>query len=182
MRARWVRGVLVFAFLLGGFNGCGYTTKSLLRPDLKTICVENFANKIPVTNETSDARMYIGYRPRLEYDVTKAISDRYLFDGNLRIADRKTANLILKGELVDFRKEPLRYDANDNVEEYRVRLVTNLELTDAKTGTLMWKEKAFAGESTYRTGGSLATSEVNALNEAKSDLARRIVERTIEGW
>lgn len=176
---RWVSGVLVFALLLGG---CGYTTKSLLRPDIKTICVENFVNRIPVTNETSDARMYIGYRPRLEYDITKALVDRYLFDGNLRIVDRKDADLILTGELVDFRKEPLRYDSNDNVEEYRLRLVTNLEMTDAKNNKLMWKEKGFAGESTYRTGGSLAKSESYAVDDAKEDLARRIVEKTVEGW
>ncbi len=182
MRMRWICGVLMFAFLAGCLNSCGYTTKSLLREDLKTICVENFANKIPVTDEMSDARMYIGYRPRLEHDVTKAVSDRFLFDGNLRITERKNADLILTGELVDFRREPLRYDANDNVEEYRVRLVTNLELTDTKTNTLMWREKEFAGESTYRTGGSLATSETSAINDARSDLARRIVERTIEGW
>ena len=176
---KWVNGVLVLALLLGG---CGYTTKSLLRSDIKTICVENFANRIPVTEETSDERMYIGYRPRMEYDITKAVVDRFIFDGNLKISDRKDADLILTGELVDFRKEPLRYDANDNVEEYRLRLVTSLELTDVKNNKPMWKEKEFAGESTYRTGGSLAKSESSAIDDAKSDLARRIVERTVEGW
>ncbi len=179
MRARWVNGILIFTLLL---SGCGYTTKSLLRSDIKTICVENFVNKIPVTEQTSDARMYIGYRPRLEYDITKALVDRFIFDGNLKVADKKNADLILTGELVDFRKEPLRYDANDNVEEYRLRLVTSLEMTDVKNNKLMWKEKEFAGEATYRTGGSLAKSESSAIDDAKADLARRIVERTVEGW
>jgi outer membrane lipopolysaccharide assembly protein LptE/RlpB len=174
------------AFVVGAWllllSGCGYTTKSLLPAELKSIYVENFVNKISMSDPTSDVRMYTGYRPRLEYEVTKAIVDRFLFDGNLRVSREQTADLILRGALVDFRKEPLRYDRDNNVEEYRVRLVADIELKDAKHDTLLWKEKGFAGESTYRTTGSLAKSESAALEDAKTDLARRIVERTIEGW
>ena len=114
--------------------GCGYTTKSLLPSQAKTIYVENFANRIPITDQTSDVRMYRGYRPRLEFDITKAIIDRFLFDGNLKIAERRDkADLVLSGGLVDFKKESLRYDRNDNVEEYRVRVVTDIELKDTRS-------------------------------------------------
>ena len=40
----------------------------------------------------------------------------------------------------------------------------------------MWKEKGFAGETTYRTSGSLAKSEAAAVSDAIDDLARRIVD------
>ncbi len=163
-------------------NGCGYTTKSLLPTELKSIYVENFANKIAISDQSSDVRMYRGYRPRLESDVTRSIEDRFIFDGNLKVSNEKDADLVMKGELVDFKKEALRYDENNNVEEYRIRLVADLELIDTKKGTPLWKEKSFAGESTYRTTGSLATGESKAIDDARDDLARRIVERTIEGW
>ena len=39
--------------------GCGYTTRSLLPSQFKTIYVENFVNKIKVTAESSDERMYL---------------------------------------------------------------------------------------------------------------------------
>ena len=57
-----------------------------------------------------------------------------------------------------------------------------MELTNNKTGVVMWKEKGFAGETTYRTSGSLAKSDDAAVNDAIDDLARRIVERTVEAW
>jgi outer membrane lipopolysaccharide assembly protein LptE/RlpB len=181
-----VRAFAIAALVLSAavccLGGCGYTYKSLLPEDLKTICVDNFVNKIPVTTETTDERMYRGYKPGMEYDVTKAVVNRFIFDGNLKVTEKKNADLILTGELIDYKKESLRYDTNDNVEEYRIRLVTNLELWDVKNKAVLWRENNFAGESTYRTGGSLAQSETNAIRDAESDLARRIVERTVEAW
>jgi len=162
--------------------GCGYTTKSLLPSDLKTIYVSNLVNKIKVTDEASDTRMYRGYRPGMELETTRTIRDKYLSDGNLKIAGPDTADLILTGDLIDFRNEALRYDRNDDVEEYRVRLVVNIEMKNAKDGKVRWTEKNFAGESLYRTSGTLVKSETAAIKEAAEDLARRIVERTIEEW
>ncbi|MDO8535911.1 MAG: LPS assembly lipoprotein LptE [Candidatus Omnitrophota bacterium] len=162
--------------------GCGYTTKSLLPSNLKTVYVDNLVNKIKVTEEASDVRMYRGYHPGMELEATRAIRDKYLSDGNLKIADQDTADLILTGELVDFRNESLRYDRNNNVEEFRVRIVVNLEMKNAKDGKVRWKENNFAGESLYRTTGPLAKSEATAIKEADDDLARRVVERTIEEW
>ncbi len=163
-------------------SGCGYTTSSLLPPDLKTIYVENFKNKINVTAEQNDIRMYRGYRPGMETDITKAVIDRYLFDGNLKIAHEEKADLILRSELIDYKRDSLRYDANDNVEEYRIKLIINMKLEDAKKGTVLWTENGFAGETTYRISGAGAKSESAAIRDAEADLARRVVERTIEAW
>ena len=174
--------VILFSMSIFAVSGCGYTTRSLMSPHYKTIYVENFTNKIRITEEQSDVRMYRGYRPGMEIDITKDTVDRFLFDGNLKIVNDKNADLILKGELVDFRKEALRYDANNNIEEYRIALVVNLELTDQKSEKAVWTEGGFSGEAVYRTSGSLAKSETTAIRDASKDLARRIVERTVEGW
>lgn len=170
--------LLTVLFLI---SGCGYTTRSLLPSEFKTIYVDNFVNKIKVAAESSDERMYRGYKPGMEIDVSKVIRDKYLFDGNLKIANSKDADLILKGELVDYRNESLRYDRNDNVLEYRVRMVVNLEL-QTKDGKTRWTENNFAGEALYNTAGPLAKSESTAIVEAEADLARRVVERTVEEW
>lgn len=162
--------------------GCGYTTRSLLPSNYKTIYVENVVNKINVTAEQSNLRMYRGYRPGMEISLTKAIIDKYLFDGNLRTAPDGKADLVLSTELIDYKRDALRYDANDNVEEYRIKLIVNIQLTDGKTGEVVWTEKGFAGETTYNTQGSLAMADSTAVGVAMEDLARRIVERTIEAW
>ena len=165
-----------------GLSGCGYTTSSLLPPSIKTIYVKNFTNSINVTAEQSELRMYRGYRPGMETEITKAVIDRFMLDGNLKIASEEKADLVLKSELIDYKRDSLRYDANDNVEEYRIKLIVSMQLEDASRGALLWAEKSFAGETTYRVSGSGAKSESAAIRDAIADLARRIVERTIEAW
>ena len=183
MKNMYIRKLTAALFIAVFFiSGCGYTTKSLLPSNLKTIYVDNLVNRINVTAEASDARMYRGYRPGMELEATRTIRDKYLSDGNLKIADREAADLILTGSLVDFRNEALRYARNDDIEEYRIRLVVNLEMKNAKDGKVRWTENNFAGEALYRTSGTLAKSETTAIKEAADDLARRVVERTIEEW
>jgi len=171
--------VLLFLFLV---SGCGYTTRSLLPSNLKNIRVDNFVNGIKVAAEQSNVRMYRGYRPGMEVDLTRAVIKKFLLDGTLKITSESNADITLKGTLVDYKRDALRYDANDNVEEYRIKLIVELELTNNKTGAVMWTEKGFAGETTYRTGGALAKSDDAAVNDAIDDLSRRIVERTVEAW
>lgn len=163
-------------------SGCGYTTKSLLPSDIKTIYVDNFANGIKITAEQSNVRMYRGYTPGMERTLTTAVIDKFLTDGTLKIVSENDADLVLTGELVDFGHDVLRYDANNNVEEYRVRIVVNMALEDRKKGKVLWSEKNFAGESTYYTQGSQSQSENAAIDNAMTDIARRIVERTVEVW
>lgn len=163
-------------------SGCGYTTRSLLPSNFKSIYIDNFVNEIKIAAEQTDERMYRGYRPGLERDITKAVIDRFLFDGNLNISNDRDADLVLRGALMDYKRDALRYDANNNVEEYRILLIVNIELKDVRADKLVWEEKGFAGETTYRTTGTLAKSESTAVSDAAKDLARRIVERTVEGW
>ncbi len=164
------------------FNIGGYTTQSMLPSNFKSIFVETFINNIKVTAEQSNMRMYRGYRPGMELELTKAVIDYYLYDGNLKIAREDNADLLLKGTLVDFKRDALRYDTNDNIEEYRIKLIVNLTLIDAKTGNKVWEERGFAGETTYYTTGPMAKGEAQAVTDAIVDLSRRIVERTVEAW
>jgi len=171
--------VLLAVFFIAG---CGYTTRSLLPSNYKTIYVDNFKNGINVTAEQNNLRMYRGYRPGMEISLTKAVIDRYLFDGNLKMRQDEKADLILRGELIDYKRDALRYDANDNIEEYRIKIIINMSLIDGKTGAVIWTEKGFAGETTYSTVGSTAKSDEAGVTDAMADLARRVVERTVEAW
>lgn len=179
-----VKGHLfLFAVLYLTFSvaGCGYSTRSLISNEYKSIYIEPFINKIDVTQEIYAGDKYRIYKPLLETDITKAVINKFLQDGNLKPKSEQDADLILKGELVNFRKDPLRYSDSDEVLEYRVNLVVNISLLD-KQNELVWKEDGFTGDTTYFTTGTQAKSEATAINDAISDLARRIVERTVENW
>lgn len=166
--------VLCFAFLAG----CGYTTKSTLPANIKTIRIEPFKNNIDFTAE--GARNI--YLPLLEVKARNEVVKRFLYDGNLKVVDTPNADLVLNGELIQYHRGGLRYTDNDDVQEYRVQVIVSFELTNAHHEEVSWSEPGFTGESTYFVTGALATTEESAVSEAILDLARRIVERTIENW
>ncbi len=177
-------GFSVVAVCLGligiWFSGCGYTTSSALPSNLRTIYVDHFKNNI---NFESAARAQTAYIPLLEVDIRSAVINRFQFDGNLSvISDKNTADLVLIGELVEYNRYPLRYNDEDDVQEYRLQLVMKLIMTDTATGEPLWSSARFIGEQDYFIQGANAISEETAVSQATVDLARRIVEKTIENW
>jgi len=158
--------------------GCGYTTSSSLPSSMRTIYIPAFKNNINFTT-ASDRNIYF---PLLETDVRNAIIKRIQFDGNMRIAGEEAASMILQGELVDYRRQPLRYTDNDDVQEYRVQVIMNLVLWDTAADEPLWKEDGFAGEADYFITGPTVSTESAAVQDAITDLARRVVERIVENW
>ena len=171
-----------YYLLLTTLTSCGYTTRSMISDKFKTIYVVPFVNKVDITQETDAARKYKIYRPMLETDITNAVINKFLSDGNLKPVKSESADLVLRGDLVEFRRDPLRYTDNDEVEEYRINLIVDIGLWDKKEDKLIWEEKNFTGDTTYFTRGQAEKSEATAVSDAINDLARRIVERTVEQW
>lgn len=170
------KAVLLILVLL--LAGCGYSTRSLLPSRFRTIYIEPFENKVDYMN-LDERKLYI---PGIETRVREVVVDRYLFDGNLRIGNKDTADLVLKGQLLRFEREQLSLQPNESVQEYRIRVTVALEMQDAVEKKPMWKETSFAGEATYYTVGPLAKPESQAIDEALKDLAMRVVARTVEDW
>jgi len=176
-----------FYILTTALCGCGYTTRSMLSGNYRAIYIEPFLNKVDFTQETYSQNKFRIYRPMLETNVTKAVINRYLFDGNLKPVSENQADLILKGELVEYRKDPLSYTSdNQEVTEYRMNIYVNLSLWDRKENKLLWEEKNFNGNYSYFTSfasnNNIIVSEDTAVSNAIDDLSRRIVERTVEQW
>lgn len=170
---------LVLSTLL---TGCGYTTRSSISHKYKTIYITPFMNKMDITSEMEVASKYKLYYPGLETSITKAVIDKFMWDGNLRPINYEAADVVLKGEILDFVKDPVRYDDNDNVTEYRINLIVNISLWNNLDKSLIWEEKNFTGLTTYFVTGPSATTQSQAVSEALTDLARRIVDRAVEEW
>jgi hypothetical protein len=182
---------LAVSFLLTTYHlpltticGCGYSTRSLITQSYQTINVRPFPSKIDITSETSVARQYKTYHPLLENDITREVINQFILDGNLRLAKQEEADLILQGELIDYRKDVLRYTGTDDeeVEEYRISIVVNVKLYDTSSQTTLWEVNSLVGDTTYFTQGAQAQSESSAINEAVKDLARRVVDRVVDVW
>jgi hypothetical protein len=175
---RWVIG-----FLLALAGGCGYTTHAYVaQTGHKSIYVEPFLNKIDTVSEYGEGSRFKTYFPLTENKITNAVVNRFIFDGNLKVTSEKNADLVLQGDLIKYHREVLRYAAGDNPLQYRVTLYVNLKLVEAKTQKVVWEKKEFAGDSTYFNTGQFVISESQSVDDAAKDLARRIVDLTVEAW
>lgn len=158
------------------FSGCGYTRKTVLPQDIKTIYVRTVLNKVPVEE------IYV-YNPGLEMGLTKAIIRRLNKDGNLRVVSSEAeADAILKTDLVRFQQEGLRFDNLERVEEYRVFMVVALKLLNAKTKETIWEEPAFSGDAEYFVSDVRSVGREDGTQRALERLARNIVDRIVEDW
>ncbi len=173
-----VRHFLCILLVLSLLPAAGIRPDTLLPAKYRKIAIQPFQNKVDFTDENIQGI----YVPLLETNVRTAIIDRFLFDGNLHIADPDKADLVLSGDLIGIAQDDLRQDVNQNVQEYRIRIIVSLTLTDTATGKVLWTEPSFTGETTYFLTGSQATTQSAAIDAALTDLATRVVERTVENW
>ncbi len=171
-------GIALFGFSL---SGCGYTTKSQLPENIQRVHVLPVVNGIDLGTEITDKTPLKIYRPGMEVDLTNAIINRFIFDGNLKVTPLEKSDAVLTARLVDYRRDALRYSDGDDVQEYRVSIVMDAELKERVSQKVLWKEQ-ITGDTTFFLAGARVASEDEAANRAVEDAARRVVERTIEYW
>jgi hypothetical protein len=156
-------------------SGCGYTQQVKLPNDIKTIYVPTFEDKIPPGNRYA-------YRAGLEIELTNAVIDRFIFDGNLKVVSKEDADAILEGSILSYEQEGLRFDDLESVEEYRLFLVVAFKLIEQKTQETLIEESNFSGRAEFFTSRSPSSVRRSAANDAVTDLARSLVNRIVEAW
>lgn len=174
--------VFLLAVFAGFFSGCGYTQKSLLPENVKSIHIMPVKNAIDLSVEISDKDHFRVYRPGVEVELTNAIINRFIFDGNLKVSPAQTADAIVEAKLVDYRRDSLRYSDSDDVVEYRLSVVIDVKVYQALDQSVLWEQKSLTGDTTFFISGPRAISEDDAAAKAVEDTARRVVENTIELW
>lgn len=166
--------VMSLAFVIA-MSGCGYTRKTVLARNIKTIYVETVKNKL-------DAEMLYAYQPGLEMDITNAVIKRLQQDGTLKVVKEKNADAILKTDLVSLEQEGLRFTALEGVSQYRLFIVVRLKLVDAKTGDVIWEEPNFSGDTEYYVTTVTEIGSQKASVDAVHRLAYNIADRITEDW
>ena len=162
-------------------SGCGYTAHSLLPAEVKSVYVAPVKNAIDLSGETGEKSRFRVYRPGLEVDVTNAIINRFIFDGNLKVAPPERANAVLEAKLLDYRRDPLRYNGADDVQEYRLSVKVDVVFFQMPGHKVLWHEM-LVGDTTFFLSGPRAIGEDEAAAKAVEDLALRVVEKTVELW
>ena len=147
--------------------GCGYTTSTIRGAGISSIYVPMFMNQT--------------YEHNVHVTVTDAVINELILDGNLRLLKQEDADTILEGQVVRYKTEPLGYDKNNDVEQYRVVVTTQVVFKNLNKGEIIWTQ-TIEGSTAYYTSGRLGMSERAAADKAIENLARNIVSEVINFW
>ena len=142
---------------------------------IKTVAVPTFKNEIPPQEQ-------FAHRAGIETELTSAVIDRFIFDGNIKVVDEDKADAILEGSIISYEQEGLRFDSVENVEEYRLFLVIKFKLVDGKTGKVILQEPNFSGRAEFFVSRNPLSNRRQSANAATYDLAKSLVNRIIEEW
>ena len=158
--------VICLVLFLGG---CGYTTKAYYLPNsINSVYIQTLKNS---TNE-----------PNLENELKTKLVAAFQNDGHLEIASSEEADALLKGEIIGYQRQAMRYLADESVQEYRLVITVNFEFIDSSTGKPIVKANSFSGNASYYLSGTNAKSEAQARSEALDNLTRLMLNKIITLW
>ena len=164
------------ALLLLLSSNCAYSTRSRLPEHAKSIAVPVFGNK----------SYYDEYTRRLEVEVTDSVRKYFLENGQLRIAGREEADLILEGEVMNLERRPLRTDRFGEPAEAQVKISSRISLYDVKTAKYIFQNLLVNNEPNRPESGvyNLRRGEYEGLGRQRAveDLSRVVTHKVLDQW
>jgi len=160
--------ILIY-FLPFAVANCSYYSfsGSTLPAHIKTVAVPLF----------EDQTAEFGIKEKL----TDAIIGQITQDNTLKIADLRTADSLLKGNIVQLIDRPETYDAQERVQSYRVYITIEVEFQDLKKRKVLWKERLTQWGS-YAAGTGGPEDRQVGIEEAIQKLAEDVLNRTVSSW
>jgi len=153
---------LLAVFLL---SGCQYGLQYPLPSLTSKIAIPIFVNKT--------------FQEGLEEILTQEVIDNFLLKTRFDVVKEEEADIILKGEILWYLKEPLG-EIITGEREYRIKIETLVSLVSKKTGEVFWKEEV--DETTiYSIFGPIQTEE-ETIRRTCREIAEDLVNLALEGW
>jgi len=170
-----MKRMLLFSIIvlsIAMFTGCGYYSfsGSALPSHIRTVAVPMFENK------TSE----FGVRE----DLTDALVDEFTQDNTLKVVDRRTADSMVRGDIVNIREQAGAYTQAEQVKEIRVYITVAVAFEDLKKKKIIWEE-SITQWGTYDPDlapGQAGSSREDAIKEAVEKIVSDIFNKTVSGW
>ncbi|MFH0938859.1 MAG: LptE family protein [Planctomycetota bacterium] len=157
-------------------TSCTYTTRSALPSHHKTIAVPVFINKTYIED----------YTRKLEVEVTESVRNAFIQAGELKLAGRENADLILEGEVTKLDREIVRMDRFGDPAEVRLTIRSRISLYDVKEAKYLLKDQLVTNAEKHGESGiynlRFGEYEVQAREKTVEDLGRMIARRVTERW
>ncbi|MFQ5895417.1 MAG: LPS assembly lipoprotein LptE [Nitrospinota bacterium] len=162
------------AALLLILPGCGYglvgTARSEALRGIHRISIPIFDN---ITRE-----------PGIETTISSAVRNQFIQDGRLQVVETEVADAILEGRVKSYSLEPISFNREDAVAQYRLRVRVEVVLRDRNRDRVVFQQDV-ESDRTYTVATSIALSDEarrNALDQAAAELAELLTSLVIEGF
>lgn len=163
------RGLLGLALLVAG---CGYGFSSSVLPGhIKTVAVPLMENR--------------SARGGLDAALATSLTEAFIQNNTLSVVPEKSADSMVEGTILEYRREPFTVDAAENVQEYKVEILIAAQFVDLRKNKVIWEEPRMSQWATYNfveVGGQPAETENDGIERALAKLTADILNRTVEGW
>ncbi|MDR2616811.1 MAG: LPS assembly lipoprotein LptE [Endomicrobium sp.] len=161
------------------FTSCAsYTPAGQIIPEhIKNIYVQ------PVINATNQFG--------IEGSFTNYITDEFIMDGRLSVVNSsKEADAVIIVTIKRYILEPLTYDVNGVVEQYKLWVIVSASLVDKDNNVSLWTEPNLEGIQIYRDttrrqpddsfGDGMTEEEARQIIWTK--VSRNIIRRVVKGF
>jgi hypothetical protein len=162
----------------GAFSvaGCAYSVSPAGRLAHRTIAIPMFVNE--------------SLESGLDEAAARVIQDAFLDDNRLKVVNAAEAETVLRGIVKKYERAAYTFDEHEQVQEYKVEMVLDLDYVEVSSGKSLWHEPSYYVWAAYTpsatetsTPDSLrAVTEEEAKTVALEKAGREVVARTIEGW
>lgn len=158
--------VLIATTVITNFTGCcGYSFTGASVPEhLKTIA-------IPVADDKSGAG-----EPGLRELLTEKLTQKFIDDNTLLVADRTNADAVLECSIVSLSDAPAIITAGENVSSRRITITVHVTYRDLVKRITVF-DKTFSNYGDYPPG-----DRNSAIDLAVDNITEDILLETVSGW
>jgi len=154
--------------LVASVAGCYSFTGASVPPHLKSIA-------LPLVDDQS------GFgEPGLREKFTNDLTVLFITDNSFQVADRSTADAILRGTIASITDAPASVEQNEQVRTRRITMTVRVVFQDMVLKKTVW-EKNFSNWGDYESGGGPSQRQVG-LTEASRKITEDILLETVSGW
>lgn len=156
-----IRFILLILLGVTG-SACGYSTRPLYDPDIKSVAVDVFKNET--------------FRRGLEIELTRKVAEQIRLRTPWRVANRGSADAALTGKIVDVREVILSKDQDDRTQESSVIVTVEATLTDLSTDKLIKQVRRTSSTSFFVALGGKETAFTRSLANLAEDVVQGLEE------
>lgn len=167
-RRAWLLAAWACAPLLAGCAGYALGPSNGATAGAQSVQIEPFVNKTLM--------------PRLNDYVMESLRQRLQRDGTYRVDTHDEGDIILSGEITEFRRNQLTVQPTDVITalDYEIVVTARVRAKERFTGKIVF-DKTITGRTSLRSGPDQASAERQVLPLIADDLSRKATHLLVDG-